>query len=383
MELNKETMKKVRWLIAFAVLLYVGMQNLNVILKYVKVVWGLLLPFIVGGTMAFVLNVPMSFLERHLFGKAKEKEKKAAAKSARPVSLLLSIVLVALVILVVALVVVPEMGSTVVNIVKKVEEDIPLIQKWAANTFSGDSEIVKWISSINIQPQKIIDSIANVLKNGADNLVSSTITVTMGLVNMVVNFAIGFVFACYILLQKETLGKQVLKTAYAIFPEKVVEYMGHVCTLASKVFSSFITGICIEATLLGLIFFVALTVGQFPYAMLIAVMIGFMALIPILGGIIACWTGFFLILMVSPVKAVMFLILFVVIQQVEGNLIYPHIVGGSVGLPAIWVLAAVTLGGNLMGVVGMLIFIPLVSVLYALFREWVYGRLEKKKLKIE
>ena len=359
MELNKENMRKIRWLIAFAVLLYLGIQNLAVVLKYVKLLWGLLLPFVLGGAMAFVLNVPMSFIERHLFGKAREKNNKAgrtAAKLARPVSLVLSIVFVILLILIVVLVVAPEIGTTLVSVGKKVEEDIPLAQKWITDTFSGDSEIVKWASAIEIDPQKILDSIVSVLKNGADNLVSSTITVTMGIVSMAVNFAIGFVFACYVLLQKEKLGKQVLKATYAILPVKVVEYQSHVCTLASKIFASFITGQCIEAVILGSMFFVSMTIG--------------------------CWVGFFLILMVSPLKAFMFLGLFLILQQIEGNLIYPHVVGNSVGLPAIWVLVAVTLGGNLMGIVGMLIFIPLVSVLYALFREWVYARLDKKKVKI-
>ena len=385
MELNKENMRKIRWLIAFAVLLYLGIQNLAVVLKYVKLLWGLLLPFVLGGAMAFVLNVPMSLIERHLFGKVREKNNKAgkaASKLARPVSLVLSIVFVILLILIVVLVVAPELGTTLVSVVKKVEEDIPLAQKWITDTFNGDSEIVKWASAIEIDPQKILDSIVSVLKNGADNLVSSTITVTMGIVSMAVNFAIGFVFACYVLLQKEKLGKQVLKATYAILPVKVVEYQSHVCTLASKIFASFITGQCIEAVILGSMFFVTMTIGRFPYAMLIGVLISFTALIPVFGGIIGCWVGFFLILMVSPLKAFMFLGLFLILQQIEGNLIYPHVVGNSVGLPAIWVLVAVTLGGNLMGIVGMLIFIPLVSVLYTLFREWVYARLDKKKVKI-
>ena len=385
MELNKENMKKIRWLIAFAVLLYLGVQNLGVVLKYVKILWGLILPFILGGAMAFVLNVPMAFIERHLFGKAKEKQDKkgkAARRMARPVSLVLAIVLVVLVILIVVLVVAPELGRTLVSVVKRVEEEVPVVQKWLTDTFQSDSEIVKWAETIKIEPQKIIDSIASVLKNGADNLVSSTITVTMGLVSMAMNFAIGFVFACYVLLQKEKLGIQVMKASYAILPVKTVKYLRHVCTLASKVFASFITGQCIEAVILGTMFFVSMTIGNFPYAMLIGVLISFTALIPVFGGIIGCWVGFFLILMVSPLKAVTFLALFLILQQIEGNLIYPHVVGNSVGLPAIWVLVAVTLGGNLMGIVGMLIFIPLVSVLYTLFREWVYERLNKKNLKI-
>lgn len=160
MELNKENIKKIRWLIAFAVLLYLGVQNLSVVLKYIKLLWGLLLPFILGGAMAFVLNVPMSFLERHLFGKVKEKKTKGAqilSRMARPVSLILSIVLVVLGVLIVALVVAPELGATLVNVVKRVEEEIPLVQKWLTDIFQGNSEVVKWVSAIEIEPQKIIE----------------------------------------------------------------------------------------------------------------------------------------------------------------------------------------------------------------------------------
>ena len=294
----------------------------------------------------------------------------------------LAILLVLLVILLVVLVVAPELGNTLVSVVKKIEENIPILQKWLGQTFQSDSEIVEWANSIDFQPDKMIDSIANLLKNGMNNFLSSTINVTMGIVSTVVNLAIGFVFAMYILLQKEKLGIQVRKAAYAIFPKKVVEYLEHVCTLSSRIFSSFITGQCIEAVILGSMFFVTMTIARFPYAMLIGVLIAFTALIPVFGGFIGCWVGFFLILMVSPLKAVMFLGLFLILQQIEGNLIYPHVVGSSVGLPAIWVLVAVTLGGNLMGIVGMLIFIPLVSVCYTLFREWVYDRLKRKKITV-
>lgn len=380
MDLNKENMNKIKYLITFAIILYLGVQNIRVVLSVLGFIWGLLLPFIVGSAMAFVLNVPMSFIERHLFGKAKEKNKKVAEKAARPVSLFLSIVFVVLLILLVVLVVLPQIGSTLVNVVKRVEERIPLIQQWLEKTFQKDSQIVKWADSINIQPEKILDSVMNTLKSGANNIVASTISFTKGVFSTAMNVGIGFVFSCYILLAKERLARQMKKAFYAIFPQRIVERILQVARLASKTFSSFITGQCIEAVILGSMFFVAMTIGGFPYAMLIGVLIAFTALIPMFGGIIGCWTGFFLILMVSPVKAVAFLALFVVLQQIEGNLIYPHVVGGSVGLPAIWVLAAVTIGGSLMGIVGMLIFIPLVSVFYALFKEWVNKRLDKKNI---
>ena len=263
---------------------------------------------------------------------------------------------------------------------KKIEENIPVFQKWIDNVFGNNPEVVKWAQSLDIEPGKIIDSVLGVLKNGVNNIVSSTVSITMGLLTTAMNVSIGFVFACYVLLQKEKLLQQIKKAMYAMFPEKPVRYLAHVWNLANRIFSSFITGQCIEAVILGSMFFVSMTILHFPYAMLVGVLISFTALIPLFGGIIGCWVAFFLILMISPVKAVLFLGLFLILQQIEGNLIYPHVVGGSVGLPSIWVLVAVTLGGSLMGIAGMLIFIPTVSVIYTLFREWVYARLEKKQL---
>ena len=380
MQLDKENMKKIRWLIAFAVLLYLGVQNLDIIINTAQVLLGFLFPFIVGFGIAFILNVPMKFIEHHLFGKALKQEKKAAKKLARPVSLVLAICFVICLVVIVMLVVVPELAATFVNVGKKIEENIPAFQKWIDNMSGNNPEIVKWTQSLDIDPGKMIDSVLAVLKSGVDNIVSSTVSITMGLLSTAMNVSIGFVLACYILLQKEKLQQQIKKAMYAMFPEKPVRYIEHVWKLANRIFSSFITGQCIEAVILGSMFFVSMTILRFPYAMLVGVLIAFTALIPVFGGIIGCWVAFFLILMVSPVKAVLFLGLFLILQQIEGNLIYPHVVGSSVGLPSIWVLVAVTLGGSLMGIVGMLIFIPLISVIYTLFREWVYGRLEKKQL---
>lgn len=380
MQLDKENIKKIRWLIAFAILLYLGVQNLHIVISTVRVLLGFLFPFIIGFGIAFILNIPMQFIEHHLFGKALKQEKKTVQKLARPVSLVLSICFVICIIVIVMLVVVPELGATFVNIAKKIEENIPVFQKWIDNVFGNNPEVVKWAQSLDIEPGKIIDSVLSVLKNGVNNIVSSTVSITMGLLTTAMNVSIGFVFACYVLLQKEKLLQQIKKAMYAMFPEKPVRYLTHVWNLANRIFSSFITGQCIEAVILGSMFFVSMTILHFPYAMLVGVLISFTALIPLFGGIIGCWVAFFLILMISPVKAVLFLGLFLILQQIEGNLIYPHVVGGSVGLPSIWVLVAVTLGGSLMGIAGMLIFIPTVSVIYTLFREWVYARLEKKQL---
>lgn len=382
LELNRENMKKIAALIAFAVLLYLGLQHLEPVLAFLGEIAGMLYPFLLGAAIAFVLNVPMSFIERKLFGRVKEKGNKAARKLARPVSLVISILVLAVVIMIVVLVVAPELGNTFISVGKRIEQNIPVLQKWLGEIFRPDSYVMKWVNSLDFQPQKMLDTVINMLKNGADGFLSSTISVTMGIVNTAMNFGIGFIFACYVLLQKEKLSVQVKKAMYAILPKKAVAYCLHVCSLAHHIFASFIAGQCIEAVILGSMFFVTMTILRFPYALLVGVLISFTALIPVFGGFIGCAVGFFLILMVNPVQAFAFLLLFFVLQQVEGNFIYPHVVGNSVGLPSIWVLAAVTIGGSLMGIAGMLVFIPLVSVLYTLFREWVYDRLAKKKIRV-
>ena len=222
MQLDKENIKKIRWLIAFAILLYLGVQNLHIVISTVRVLLGFLFPFIIGFGIAFILNIPMKFIEHHLFGKALKQEKKTAQKLARPVSLVLSICFVICIIVIVMLVVVPELGATFVNIAKKIEENIPVFQKWIDNVFGNNPEVVKWAQSLDIEPGKIIDSVLGVLKNGVNNIVSSTVSITMGLLTTAMNVSIGFVFACYVLLQKEKLLQQIKKAMYAMFPEKPI-----------------------------------------------------------------------------------------------------------------------------------------------------------------
>lgn len=383
MEFKKENMKNCMYLILFAVVLYVGLQNLDVILDFLMKIVGLFFPFILGGGIAFVLHVPMKFIERNVFSRGKWKDTKFVKKIARPVSLILAILIAALVIFIVGQVVIPELGRTFMGLGRNIEVGLTRLTGWIDENFKQDSVIVEWANSLEIQPQKMLDSIIAGLQNGVNNILSSTVSVTMGIVNTAMNLGIGFVFACYTLLQKEKLMIQTKKVFYAMFPKKAVEYILHVCSLANSNFSGFVTGQCIEAVILGTMFFVTMTIFRFPYAMLVGVLIAFTALIPVFGAFVGCAISFLLILLVSPMKALLFLIMFFVLQQIEGNLIYPHVMGGSVGLPSVWVLMAVTIGGSLLGVVGMLIFIPLVSVIYALFKEWTYKRLKKKEIKIE
>lgn len=372
MDLNKKNMKNLMILIVFAVLVLVGVQRIENLAAGFVFLMRIVFPFILGGAMAFILNIPMHFLEGRLFAKAKKK------KLVRPVSLVLSILFVVAILQIVLVVVIPEIAATFAGISKNIEAFLPKLEQWLTEAFPDSEQLEMWIESLEFNWDKILQSAVNFLKNGAGNVLSSTVTVAKTVINSLMNFFVGFVFACYILLQKEKLSVQVKKVLYAFLPRHAVEKTLQVAALSYKTFSNFVTGQCLEAVILGTMFFVSMSILRFPYALLVGVLIAFTALIPIFGAFIGCVLGTFLILVSNPVQAIGFVILFFVLQQVEGNLIYPHVVGGSVGLPSIWVLVAVTVGGSLMGVVGMLIFIPLSSVLYALFKGWVHKRLEDR-----
>lgn len=386
MELDRTTMKKLMLLIAFAVLLLVGAQRYEIVLQILGFLLNIIAPFLAGGAVAFVLNVPMRFLERKLFGKLKKNGK--MPRFVRPLSLLLTILLVILVILVVLLVVVPQLSDTVRGLGVTISAFFTRTIAWAEETFSNNPQVMEWLKDLsldwrNFNWQEMLNTAIDFLKNGAGDMLGSAISAVSTVASGIVSGFISFVFACYILLQKEKLGLQCRKVLFALLPQKAAKGILEVCGLSNRIFSSFITGQCLEALILGSLFVVAMTILRMPYALLVGCLIAVTALIPIVGAFIGCGVGAFLILMESPTQALIFVVMFLVLQQVEGNLIYPHVVGNSVGLPSIWVLMAVTLGGSLLGVAGMLLFIPVTSVIYSLFRSYVYRRLREKRLRIE
>ena len=379
MNFDDKSMKQLRRLILFTIVILIALWNYAIIFGWIRFAFGIIFPFLLGGAIAFVLNVPMNFLEEKIFHNKYLKEKKAVKKLARPVSLILTIAIVIGVVVLVMFIVIPELTETVLSLGRTIRTFIPDAQRFLEDLFKDNSEISKWLAGMNLNVDQIVNRAMSFFQNGAGDVLNSTFLAIGSIVSGVTTFVIAFVFACYVLLQKEKLRVQVIKVMYAFMPEKRVESCLEVCTLTAKSFSSFLTGQCVEALILGIMFFIVMTVINMPYTLLVAVLIAFTALIPIFGAFIGCVIGAFLILMVDPLKALIFVIVFLVLQQIEGNLIYPKVVGASVGLPSIWVLAAVTIGGNVMGVVGMLIFIPIVSVVYTLFRTSVYKRLKSKR----
>ena len=380
MDLSKLSMKKIRELIIFTVLLVVALWKFEVVIDVLKTIWGIIFPFVLGGAIAFVINVPMSFLEKKIFGKIKEGNK-AGEKLARPISILLTIILAVGVIILVMFGVIPQLTRTIASLMMSIANFIPQMQDWIREFSHNNQDIMKLVNQVQFNPDQAIKWGISILGNGAGNMMNTTMSAVGSIVSGFATFFIAFSFACYILFQKEKLYIQIRKIFFAFIPRKKAEAFLKICSLTYRTFANFLAGQCLEAVILGSMFVITLSILKMPYALLIGTLIAFTALIPIFGAFIGCALGCFLIFMVSPKQAVLFIIVFLILQQIEGNLIYPHVVGGSVGLPSIWVLAAVTIGGNLMGIVGMLVFIPIVSVIYTIFREFVYMRLKKQHIK--
>ena len=380
MDLNKKSMKKIRELIVFTAILVVALWKFDTVLEGAKNIWGILFPFVLGGAIAFVINVPMSFLEKKIFGKTKDGNK-MGEKLARPISLLLTIILAVGVIALVMFGVIPQLTRTMGSLMISIANFVPQMQNWIREFSHNNQDIMKLVNQVQFNQDQAIKWGISILGSGAGNMMNTTMSAVGSIVSGLATFFIAFSFACYVLFQKEKLHVQVRKVFFAFLPKQKADSILNVCSLTYRTFANFLTGQCLEAVILGCMFCVILSILRMPYALLIGVLIAFTALVPIFGAFIGCAVGTFLIFMVSPKQAVLFIIVFLVLQQIEGNLIYPHVVGESVGLPSIWVLAAVTIGGNLMGIVGMLIFIPLLSVFYTIFREFVYLRLKKQRIK--
>ena len=373
MEWNKQTIKGLLAVVCGGVAFYWVLQNLWALGGAVGWLLGILAPFLLGGAIAFILNVPMRAIERNLMPRAK-----SAARFRRPMALVLALVGVLGVLALASWVIGPGIAEAVMSIVNQIPQAAKRLQEQLLELEEYLPQLEAIIAELDINWGELSKKAIDLAQDWGSGLLSSGSGFIGGVVSGVSTFVIGLIFSFYILLQKEKLSRQARQVFYAILPERWADRLLEVLRLAERTFSSFLSGQCLEACILGTLFVVAMTLFQIPYALLVGVLIALTALIPIVGAFIGCAVGALLIAIDDPWKALWFIVLFLVLQQVEGNLIYPHVVGSSVGLPSIWVLFAVTLGGSLMGILGMLVFIPVCSVLYALFRGYVKDRLGQK-----
>lgn len=384
MEQPKISIPRVLLFIFVVALIIYSVFNMDTMLEFIKNSIVLIKPFLIGAVIAFVLNVPLRFFEHHVFCHIKHPKFK---KVERGLSILLSLLLVWIALSLVVRIVVPQLIESISLLVSTIPGYVDYLTNFLSE-YENDSEaIANFVKQIeSISPQTLEQYTMNWLNDQvtAHALLSSAFMSTVGIVSSVaagvINFFVAFVFAIYILGSKEKLAVQARKICFAFFNRMHAAYLVHVAQVSFAKMYSFITGQLTEAVILGSLCTIGMIIFRLPYAGMIGVLTGFCALIPIFGAFIGGAVGALLIFTVSPIKALTFVIFLVILQQIEGNFIYPKVVGSSVGLPAMWTLFAITIGGALMGLIGMMLFVPLCAIVYFLFTEIVAGRLKKNNI---
>lgn len=365
---------------ACGILLYWGLEHLELIGSVAGRLIGMVSPFILGAFIAFILRRPLARIESFFIRIGSNKGLGFFKKVSRLLGIFCTFLFFIAVMILVMFLVIPEFVHAVGMLINSLETMLFKLQSQSGEMEFLSPQIVEWIEGLEIDWVSLADSVKGWLISGAGTVLGNTVGAVSAVVSGVTNMFMAVVFCIYLLFQKETLGRQCTKLVYAILPEHRADSLLEIVSLAGTTFSNFFTSQITEAAILGCMFFVSMSLFRFPYALVISVLIAVLALIPIFGAFIGCITGAFLILMVNPMQALGFVVLFLVLQQIEGNLIYPRVVGSSVGLPSIWVLVAVSVGGSAMGIVGMILFIPLFSVFYNLLRRWTSDRIQKKNL---
>ena len=371
--LDKATSRKILNIILIAILFYWALKNYGVLFGLVGKIAGPLTPLFIGAALAFVLNIPMTFFEGLL-------DKTKIRKFKRGISILLTITLLILILVLVLFIVLPEIGRTFENLVAILPDFIDNTLAWFNRLTEKYPELNQWIADTGFSLDNVGEGALEFLKTSGMTVADYSLKIVTIIVSGTVSFFLGSVFATYILLEKENLSRQLTRLLFAFVPVNVGKRILEILSLTNHTFTKFVTGQLTEAMILGMMFVVAMTIFGFPNAIVIGVLVTITALVPIFGAYIAMFVGAFLILVISPIQAFWFMVMFQILQQIEGNLIYPRVVGNSIGLPGMWVLGAVLLGAGLYGIVGILLSVPLCSVAYVLLRETIGVRLKEKKL---
>lgn len=371
LEKNKKTIMQ---LILFTIIVIFAFINISYLWTFIKYIIAIFMPFIIGAMMAFVLNVLLNVVENKLFKKLNKKNTKTWKKLKRPVSLVTTFIIIIAIIALILGLIIPQLKNTVELFTENFDsyktQSVELLEKVGIEK--------KTINKLNNNIENIQEEATKYISKNSDKIMQTTVGVATTVAGTVTTIVLGIVFAIYILLKKEDLTRQFKKLTRAYLPEKRQTTLKEISTLSNKTFGNFVSGQCIEALIIGLLCFIGMLILQIPYAPTIAVLVGFTALIPVFGAFIGTAIGTFLILMVDPTKALVFVIFIIILQQLEGNLIYPKVVGNSVGLPGIWVMVAVTVGASIGGILGMLLSVPVCSILYSILRTDVNNHIDQK-----
>ena len=373
MHIDKRTVRNI-FLVAVGAIAFYWVLNET---EQFKSLWNslkdIVSPFALGAAMAFILNVPMRVVEKALKFIQNEGLRRTAA-------IILTLVVILLVITGVVLLLVPQITETIQLLIPKLIDFVFKTEATIMEFLEVNPQLLQWVS--NTTDLQSLDDWAGLIKKAATMIKSSVSVIASGafsavggVTNALVDLVIGLVFSLYCLARKEILARQGRRILYAFLPEKFCDETIRILRLTNSTFSNFISGQCLEAVILGCLFAISMSILKMPYIPLVSVLIAVTALIPLVGAFVGCFLGAFFILVNDPIQALIFVAMFLVLQQIEGNLIYPKVVGTSIGLPGMWVLVAVAVGGDLMGVAGMLVMIPISSVLYALLRDLTNKRI--------
>ena len=377
MQIDRKTIRKIFWVAVGSIIIYWLLHETERAKTLWTMVTEIFSPFVIGAALAFILNVPMRAFERHLKFIRNEGVRRA-------LGIALTFVSIVLVIYGVVRLLIPQISDTIATLLPKLTDFfLGLEQKFYA-FLQENPELLAWVSeNTNLESlnwASLIQQAAAMLKKSMTVIAGGAFSAVGSVAGGLVDAVIGLVFAIYCLARKEILAREGRKILYAFIPERASDEVIRIMRLTNVTFSNFISGQCLEALILGAMFAVAMAILKLPYIALVSVLIAVTALVPIVGAFVGCAIAAFLILVNDPIQAVMFVAMFLVLQQIEGNLIYPKVVGTSIGLPGMWVLLSVTVGGEIMGIMGMLVMIPAFSVVYTLLKEITNKRVEDRQI---
>lgn len=369
MQLTRETKRFFVFLAAFTVALVLGVNHVGWIVNWIINALAILSPFVIGACMAFIISVPMRLFDRILGRKRKSGKPLVSEKRRKPLSMVLAILFILLLLFLFGMIVVPQLLDTVASLAGSVMRFVPTAQRWITELLAwmeNYPELHNAVAPMIPDLNQMASSLISFVQKYAGIVASSLVSNISSLFGSATDVVISFVFAIYILLQTETLSRQSKKLLYAFLPKRLCDDAIQIARMTHKTFFSYVTIQCTEAAILGALCFAGMLVFRFPHALVVSVIMLFCALIPIYGAIISCVIGAFLVLIESPMQAVGFVAFILILQQLETNLIYPRVVSTSINLPSMWVMLAVTVGGGMFGVVGMLTAVPICSIAYTL-----------------
>lgn len=377
MHIDKKTLRNVFIGVAICIVLYWILHETERVKSVYQVLKGVLSPFVLGASLAFIFNVPMRAIENLVKGIS-------SAKLRRLVAVVLTFLAVLLVLALVFWLLIPQMIKTIQSLIPKLYTFATNIGDSVTEFLEKNPQVMQWVVANtefeNLDWAGLAQKIISMVGTSVTKIVESAFTAIGSVTGALVDMVIAIVFALYCLFQKESLARQGRKLLYAFLPEKFSDGVIRILRLTNSTFSNFLSGQCVEVCILGCLFAVAMAIFRMPYIPLVSVLVAVTAFIPVVGAWVGCILGAFFILVANPIQAVWFVVMFLVLQQIENNLIYPRVVGTSIGLSGMWVLVAVAVGGELMGVAGMFLMIPVASVLYTLLREFTNKSLAGKNI---